>query len=213
MARVRVRQHVNPLSKKYQIPINLPDWQKIYSNAQQPLHLDLGCARGRFVLEMAQLQPEMNFLGLEIRQPLVKAANQRCQELGLTNLHYLFCNVNNSLASVLASLPQEILQQVTIQFPDPWFKNKHGKRRIVQPELVAALANYLPEKSTVFLQSDIEFVALEMHNVFQNNPQFQQKHTEKWLAYNPLPVATERELLTLSHGEPVYRVLFSKIGS
>ncbi len=213
MARVRVRQHVNPLSKKYQVPINIPDWQEIYSNPQQPLHLDLGCARGKFVLEMAQLQPEMNFLGLEIRQPLVTAANQRCQELGLTNLHYLFCNVNSSLASVLASLPQEILQQVTIQFPDPWFKNKHGKRRIVQPGLVETLADYLLVGGKVMLQSDVEFVALEMQKVFQNNPRFQQKHTEKWLAYNPLPVATERELFTISSGEPVYRALFSKIGS
>lgn len=207
MARVRVRQHVNPLSHKYRTAISPPDWRKIYANSQQPLHLDIGCARGKFLLEMAQLQPETNFLGVEIRLPLVTEANQRRDFLKLTNLHYLFCNINTSFFPLLQSLPPGVLQWITIQFPDPWFKNRHFKRRIVQPKLVDALAEYLTKNGIIFLQSDIESVAQEMRDRFLANPRFQQVHETTWLAKNPFPVPTEREIATQARHELVYRIL------
>jgi len=208
LAVVRVRQHVNPLSQKYQTPTSPPNWEKTYADQNQPLHLDIGCGKGRFLLSMAQVEPRWNFLGLEIRQPLVHEANTWRQELGLTNLHYLFCNVNNSLRSLLSSLPKGTLQRVTIQFPDPWFKNRHAKRRLVQPELVAELVSYLSVGGVVFLQSDIEALAVEMCDRFDADPAFQRQSSQDWLPENPLPVQTEREKSTLSRGEPVYRALF-----
>lgn len=208
MAVVRVRQHVNPLSQKYQTPVSPPEWGKIYADLTQPLHLDIGCGKGRFLLNMATVQPNWNFLGLEIREPLVHEANTWQDELGLTNLYYLFCNVNNSLRSLLSSLPVGTLQRVTIQFPDPWFKNRHAKRRLVQPELVAELATYLASGGVVFLQSDIEALAVEMCDRFSVHPAFQRQGTQEWPAENPLPVSSERERSTLSRGEPVYRALF-----
>jgi len=208
LPRVRVRQHVNPLSKKYQTPVIPPDWEKVYAQATQPLHLDIGCARGEFLLSMAQLEPDWNFLGLEIREPLVQQANVNVLELGLSNLHYLFGNVNNSLPALLDSFPTGTLQRVTIQFPDPWFKKRQAKRRLVQPELVDTLATYLTDGGVLFLQSDIEAVAVEMRDRFDAHPTFHRQGTESWLATNPLPVPTEREIFTLSRGEPVYRALF-----
>lgn len=210
MPKVRIRQHVNPLSSRYQQPLTTPDWSQIYTNLHQPLHLDIGCGRGKFLLQMSQLQPDVNFLGIEIREPLVIEANRQKEELGLSNLHYLFGNINNSAHILLSSLPSNLLSKVTIQFPDPWFKKKHKKRRILQPELVNILADYLLDDGEVFLQSDIEEVAKEMRDRFKEHPSFQQQHQEIWLATNPLPVPTERELYVISHGEPVYRALFKK---
>jgi len=46
LAKVRVRQHVNPLSHKYRHPIAPPDWDQVYQDMTLPLHLDIGCARG-----------------------------------------------------------------------------------------------------------------------------------------------------------------------
>jgi tRNA (guanine-N7-)-methyltransferase len=211
LAAVRVRQHVNPLGKKYQTPASPQDLEKIYAKPNQPLHLDIGCAKGLFLVNMAKIEPNWNFLGLEIREPLVVEANKLRSELALTNLHYLFCNVNNSLHSVLSSLPSGSLQRVTIQFPDPWFKTRHAKRRVVQPELVAELASYLAVGGVVFLQSDMEFVAVEMRDRFATHPAYQKVGTEEWLAENPLPVPTEREIGTQKKGEPVYRALFKRV--
>ncbi|BAY64782.1 tRNA (guanine-N(7))-methyltransferase [Calothrix brevissima NIES-22] len=210
MSPVRVRQHVNPLAQKYQTAVKSLDWEKVYAQPHQPLHLDIGCARGRFLLNMAKIEPNWNFLGLEIREPLVTEAHQLCSDLGLTNLHYLFCNVNKSLETLLSSLPAGTLQRVTIQFPDPWFKTRHAKRRIVQPDLVSELANYLAVGGVVFLQSDIESLAIEMRNNFCQHPAFQKLSSQDWMAENPLPVATEREIATQNKGEPIYRTLFIK---
>jgi tRNA (guanine-N7-)-methyltransferase len=217
---VRVRQHVNPLSVKFQTPATPPDWRKIFDNPNQPLHLDIGCARGRFLNQFAAIEPQWNFLGIEIRQPLVDAANQTRDELALNNLHFLFCNINNSLAPLLKSFPEGTLQRVSIQFPDPWFKRRHQKRRVVQPELVQQLAEGLSVGGVVFLQSDVLEVEAEMCDRFSESPHFQrqfeayrpeQDQPEAWLSQNPLPVPTERELLTQSKGEPVYRALYTRI--
>lgn len=209
MPLVRVREHVNPLSRKYQIAIAPPDWQTIYAKVDRPLHLDIGCGRGKFLLELAQHSIDQNYLGLEIREPLVDQANEWRAELGSSNLYYLFCNANNSLRPLLSSLPKDVLHTVTIQFPDPWFKRRHQKRRVVQPTLVADLAEFLVEGGQVFIQSDVEEVAVEMRDRFDEHPAFTREHLE-WLPTNPMPVQTERELLVLSFNDPVYRALFVK---
>ena len=69
-----VRQHVNPLSRFFQLPLELPPPHQLFSDPALPLHLDIGCARGRFMLATAQQQPQRNHLGVEIRRPLVNAA-------------------------------------------------------------------------------------------------------------------------------------------
>jgi hypothetical protein len=70
-----VRQHVNPLSVLYQQPLALPSPTELFADPSLPLHLDIGAARGRFLLAMAERCPERNHLGVEIRRPLVVAAS------------------------------------------------------------------------------------------------------------------------------------------
>lgn len=207
---IRIRQHVNPLDRKFQQPIALPDWQEIYPQSHHPLHFDIGCARGRFLLEMAQQHPERNFLGIEIRKQLVISAHEARDELGLTNLHYLFGNMNSSAEMLLKSLPKDVLQIISVQFPDPWFKNRHHKRRVVQPELVSILVDYLAAGGQIFLQSDIEEVAVEMRDRFAADSRLIPQHIDTWLELNPLAVPTERELQVQEKNLPVYRVLFRK---
>jgi len=207
---VRVRQHVNPLNQKYQTPVTPPDWSKIYSVPAHPLLIDIGCAGGQFLLQMAAQHADWNFLGLEIREPLVVRANKLRQEAGLTNLHYIFCNANNSLHPLLSSLPSSVLHRATIQFPDPWFKKRHQKRRVVQPEVVQAIAEFLVPGGEVFLQSDVEPVLLEMGDRFQEHRAFQRQTAIPEQTPNPFPVATEREQFTLEKGEPVYRMRFQR---
>jgi tRNA (guanine-N7-)-methyltransferase len=207
---IRLRQHVNPLARKFQSPLVLPDWQDVYQQGDRPIHLDIGCARGRFLLTMAEQNPETNYLGIEIRKQLVDWANQERDDLGLTNLHYLFGNMNSSAQILLSSLPENSLKTISVQFPDPWFKKKHHKRRVVQPDLVTILVDYLAEGGRIFLQSDILAVAEEMRDRFGSNPSLTQHHSPEWLETNPFPVATERELYVLEQGLPVYRILFQK---
>jgi tRNA (guanine-N7-)-methyltransferase len=207
-----VRQHVNPLSRVHQQPLALPPPAALFADPLLPLHLDIGSARGRFLLAMAEHHPGRNHLGLEIRRPLVEAAEAERREAGLEHLHFLFANVNVSLPPWLAALPSGRLQLVTLQFPDPWFKKRHHKRRVLQPDLLHALANALPEGGELFLQSDVLDVIEPQVALVEASGLFERPAGDgrPWRADNPLPVPTERERHVIEQGLPVYRVLYRR---
>ncbi len=207
-----VRQHVNPLSRFFQLPLELPPPQALFDDPGLPLHLDIGCARGRFLLALAAREPDRNHLGVEIRRALVQAAEAERKTLALGNLRFLFCNANVSLEAWLAALPSGLLQRVTIQFPDPWFKKKHHKRRVLQPELLLAVATALPPGGELFLQSDVPAVIEPQVDMCEACDCFERPEGDArpWRLDNPLPIPTERETHVLSQGLPVYRVLYRR---
>lgn len=206
MARVRVHQHVNPWSPYYKQEPKPVDLSKVFANDSLPLHLDVGCARGRFILRMAEIEPAWNYLGVEIREPLVNEANRLAAEAGLTNVHYLFCNAMLFLENLLEDIPDGMLQMVTIQFPDPWFKKRHAKRRMVNAELVAAVVWKLSLDGGIFVQTDIESLADEMFELFRTDVRL----SETLITENPFPQKTERETAVEGKDLPVYRSLFGR---
>ena len=206
MARVRVHQHVNPLAPYYRQAPKPVDLENVFADPTLPLLIDLGCARGRFVLRMAQAEPSWNYLGVEIREPLVDEANRIAAELELTNLHYVFCNAMLWLDRLLRDIPAGRLQMVTIQFPDPWFKKKHAKRRMVNRELIDAVMEKLASGGGIFVQTDIEFLAEEIFDLFRADKRF----GEEVVSENVFPVKTEREKAVEDKGLPVYRAMFEK---
>jgi tRNA (guanine-N7-)-methyltransferase len=210
-----VRQHVNPLSRFHQQPRPLPPLDELFAQPQLPLHLDIGAARGRFLLAMAPLHPARNHLGIEIRRPLAEAAEAERRAADLPNLRFLFANANVSLPAWLAALPADRLELVTLQFPDPWFKKRHHKRRVLQPSLLAALAAALAPGRELFLQSDVSGVIAPMVALVEASGCFERPAADAvpWRPDNPLPVPTEREAHVLAQGLPVYRVLFRRTGA
>ncbi|MEP7076411.1 MAG: tRNA (guanosine(46)-N7)-methyltransferase TrmB [Acidobacteriota bacterium] len=209
MPRVRVHQHVNPLSPYYRQEPQPVDIVSVFDDSSRPLHLDIGCARGRFLLRMAEVQPDWNYLGVEIREPLVDEANRLASDANLTNLHYTFCNAMLWLDRLLADVPPAQLQVVTIQFPDPWFKKKHAKRRMVNDEMVEAIVRHLAPDGNVFVQTDIESLAQEMFELFRTHVRLQ----EVPVSDNPFPVKTERENAVEDKGLPVFRSVFKRTGT
>lgn len=206
MPRVRVHQHVNPLAPFYRQAPKPVDLAAVFTKPDQPLHLDIGCARGRFILRMAAAEPHWNFLGVEIREPLVEEANRVAAESEASNVHYAFCNAMLWLDRLIEDLPHGVVQMVTIQFPDPWFKKKHAKRRMVNTELVDTVVGKLGHGGKIFIQTDIEFLAEEMHARFKEDKRLK----ERKCVDNPFVVKTERELAVESKGLAVYRSLFQK---
>ncbi|WP_341880943.1 tRNA (guanosine(46)-N7)-methyltransferase TrmB [Synechococcus sp. UW140] len=205
-----MRQHVNPLSSFYQVERDLLSIAELFENPNLPLHLDIGCARGRFLLALAPQRPHRNHLGLEIRRPLVDLADADQKRLEINNLRFLFCNANISLENWLTNLPANLLTLVTIQYPDPWFKKRHHKRRMVQPELIASLAAAMAPDGQLFLQSDVPQVIQLMLEAVTNSGAFYPLDGGTWLETNPFCLATEREAQVLDKKLPVYRRLFSR---
>jgi tRNA (guanine-N7-)-methyltransferase len=101
---------------------------------------------------------------------------------------------------------------VSLQFPDPWFKTRHHKRRVLQPPLLLALAAAMAPGSRLFLQSDVLEVIAPMVELVERSGCFRRPEADPtpWRPTNPLPVASERERHVEAQGLPVFRVLFAR---
>lgn len=226
---IRVRQHLNPLSHRWSQPVELPSnwYETAFQDTSLPLVVDLGVAKGRFLLKLAAKDKSRNYLGLEIREPLVHQANRCAVDAGLTNLFYIACNANVSLASVLDDCPEGVLRDVYVQFCDPWFKKRHAKRRMVNMPLVEDIHNAMrmsrkqaagdwKGEQVVFMQSDVIEVAEEMRYIFDSHGGFKRiddnetlpVNSGEWLVDNPLGLPTEREIAVLKKDGQVYRALY-----
>ena len=205
-----MRQHVNPLSRFFQLPLSLPSNSILFKKSHYPIHLDIGSAKGEFLIELASNYPNWNFLGLEIREPLVSSSERKRKQLGLQNLKFLFCNVNISLDEWLSDLDLDQLKRVSIQFPDPWFKRKHLKRRVFKKSLLNSIARYMSKNGELFIQSDIFKLIESMTNVIENSTYFDRRYLDglKWLNENPYKASTDRELFVLKKNLRIYRAMF-----
>ena len=217
----RSRQHVNPLAKKFQQPTTLSEaWpMDVFDDLSKPVFLDIGCSRGGFLIDMATKNPtDYNYLGLEIRPIVVYHAKERVEKHNLQGgLDFVGCNANVDLERLLDLLTKEegsgSVEMVTIQFPDPHFKARHAKRRVVTPELVQTLAKFMPEGATVFLQSDVQSVLDEMRLQFREQSEYFQdseESVETYIPENILGVPTEREISVVERDLPVYRAKFQR---
>jgi tRNA (guanine-N7-)-methyltransferase len=222
-----VRQHVNPLARELQIPLPPPDWAATFDDPTLPLFLDVGCGPGRFALAHAAKHPAVNVYGLEIRARLVDRAREWAATAGVAGrAAFAVANATVSLpAGLLTGYPGP-LTCVAVQFPDPHFKERHKKRRVVQPAMATAVAAALAPGGRVFLQSDVLDAAVSMRATFEEVASdvlapCRDAHggggrpwaawaDAGWLETNPLGVPTEREVDAVARGLPVYRCLLVK---
>ena len=205
-----MRQHVNPLSQFFQLPLSLPSKNVLFRESHYPIHLDIGSAKGEFLIELATKYPDWNFVGLEIREPLVRLCEKKIEQLDLHNVKFLFCNVNVSLDEWLKDLDYGQLRRVSIQFPDPWFKRKHFKRRVLTKNLINSIAKSMIKDGEIFIQSDIFKLFEYMSNTIDKSRYFQKKDLGymRFLDDNPYNVKTDRELFSLQKNFPIYREIY-----
>ena len=205
-----MRQHVNPLSQFFQLPLSLPSKNVLFRKSHNPIHLDIGSAKGEFLIALATKYPDWNFVGLEIREPLVELCEKKRKKLELNNLKFLFCNVNISLNEWLKDLDYGQLKRVSIQFPDPWFKRKHFKRRVLTKDLINSFAKFMGREGEIFIQSDIFMLIEYMTNTFDKSLYFyrEDRGVTNTDNSNPYGVKTDRELFSIKKNLPIYRVMY-----
>ncbi len=100
-------------------------WSEVFGN-QNPIHLEIGTGKGRFITELAQLHPEINYIGIEKYSSVLVRALEKQAELQLPNLRFLRMEAEY-LADCFA--PGEI-SYIYLNFSDPWPKDRHAKRRL-----------------------------------------------------------------------------------
>ena len=103
MKGVRVRQHVNPLSSRFQVQAPSPVWREVYDDAMKPLTIDIGCAGGRFDLLLAKRQRTKR-VGSGCRGTLVERGLSWGEASGIVgNIHFATCNATVSIGEWVKS--------------------------------------------------------------------------------------------------------------
>jgi tRNA (guanine-N7-)-methyltransferase len=200
---VRKRQHVNPLHAGYQSFRG----QRPELAAGRPVELEIGCAEAQFLFERAALDPSRTYVGLEIREVLVNDVNQRAARVGAP-VQAVFCHAGHHLETVLA--PGSVAR-VYVNFPDPWFKRRHHKRRLMDGELARSIHAVLAVGGELLFQSDVWAIALDAMAVLDAaDDRFvnQAGAWSFWKEGNPYGVRSWREQHCEEAGLPIWRLLY-----
>ncbi len=156
---MRIRQHVNPLAMAFtSVRSQMPELSRGCD-----IEVEIGCADAKFLFERAEINTDAIYIGLEIRKYLVETVNAQAQQRKLP-VHAIFCNANRHLRQLF---PESSVKRVFLNFPDPWFKKRHHKRRMVNGQLARDIDYILSADGEVFFQSDIWALALETMAVFE----------------------------------------------
>ena len=209
-----MRQHVNPLSNHFKEIETIPQLQEIFKDPHLPLHLDIGCSSGTFLFKLASQNQDWNYLGIEIRERLVNHARIKLKRSQMTNLYFAFGNAENLMKEWIQNLPYGFLTSVSFNFPDPWFKKKHHKRRVINSEFIELLATNLQLESLIFIKSDVNELFQYMDQIICSNNSFQKIDNQQFLiqkTYNPQLVKTDREEYVLLNKMSVYEQIYKRI--
>ncbi len=125
-------------------------WKEAFVR-QQPLHIEIGMGKGRFVSRMAVLHPDINYLGIEIYESVMQKAIERLGEKP-DNLFFLCMNAE-ILEDVFA---QGEVGRIYLNFSDPWPKARHEHRRLTSPRFMALYDKVLAPDGTVEFKTDNE---------------------------------------------------------
>jgi len=209
-----MRQHVNPLSKYFQEIESIPKIDQIFKNSALPIHLDIGCASGEFLFQLAENNKNWNYLGIEIREKLIINAKHKLKNRDIDNLYFIFGNADNLLKNWIVQYPDWILESASINFPDPWFKKKHHKRRIMQADFLNRLSLIMSNNSLLFLKSDVEELYQYMNSLISNSLIFEKvksKNLNYLETFNPSKIKTEREKYAISKQFKIHEKIYKKI--
>lgn len=141
-----------------------------------PLVVEVGPGSGDALVHAATTHPEVDFLALEVWRPGIGHALAKMGERALPNVRF----VEADAAPVLATLLEPgSVHEVWTFFPDPWPKNKHHKRRLVDAEFADTVAGLLPPGGLWRLATDWAAYAVAMRQVLDHHPRWELVGTDR----------------------------------
>jgi tRNA (guanine-N7-)-methyltransferase len=171
------------------------------------VEVEIGPGRGWFLVERAQSEPDAALVGLEIRRKWAAIVDGRLASQGLSTRARVFAEDARVALSRLG--PDGAVSRVFVNFPDPWWKRRHQKRRLVQHRFVDEAARLLRPGGELFVQTDVEERALAYGSLLERDPRFTPAGDDAGsprLQDNPYGARSPRERRAMSDGLPVHRM-------
>lgn len=187
---------------------NQLNWQEVFGN-DNPVVFEIGFGMGVSLFEMAQNEPNMNFVGVEVHRPGVGALLALAGEAGLDNLRVFCCDANEVINNMLVD---QSLARLQLFFPDPWHKKRHHKRRLVQPEFLERITAKLALGGNIHMATDWEPYAEQMMEVLEASDAIE--NTAGAGVFSPRPeyrpnTKFEKRGIRLGHG--VWDLIYTRI--
>jgi tRNA (guanine-N7-)-methyltransferase len=179
-------------------------WEGIFAGevaAPLPLLLEIGFGRGEFLFELARARPRTACVGVECSRKRVLKTARRLARTELRNVRLLHAPAELAVAELL---PPDSLCEVWINFPDPWPKKRHQRRRLLQPAFVAALATRLVPGAGLHVATDHAPYAEWIDAVLSAEPALENRAPGRWLPEVPGRPPTAYELEWRALGRPLH---------
>lgn len=145
-----------------------PSWEYIFGRSG-PLLLEIGIGNGEFIVWLAEQNPSANCIGVEINRDYLIKARNRVKSAGLTNVRLVPMEGSKALSRLFAP---ETLTALYLNFPDPWHKERHKERRLVNEAFVWLLASRFVNGGQFLMVTDYEPYAHEVITAFESCPAY-----------------------------------------
>ena len=133
---------------------NKGNWDKVFPE-NQPIHLEVGMGKGRFLMDMARLHPEINYIGIEMYDSVLLRALQKREALaqeGQTLSNLMFMRMDARLLPEVFEKGE--VAKIYLNFSDPWPKDRHAKRRLPSRQFLARYDVILKKEGTLEFKTD-----------------------------------------------------------
>lgn len=185
-------------------------WNSVFQNAN-PIHIEIGTGKGHFIIQLAQQNPDINYIGIEKYTSVLLRAVQKmeCLEQPLANLRFICMNAEN-LSDVFAS--QEI-SKIYLNFSDPWPKKRHARRRLTSREFLHLYDQILTKSGKIEFKTDnkqlFDFSLNELPAAdWKLEAYTNDLHKDSKMNENN--IMTEYEQKFSSLGNPIYKLIASR---
>jgi tRNA (guanine-N7-)-methyltransferase len=201
----RIRQHVNPLKSDL---LDIADVPRVEAGPGRALEVELGAAEAHFLIDRARNDATTAFVGVEIRRELVEAVNAACAAVGPANVRSVFANMSVDMGRLFAD---GSVRRFFLNFPDPWFKSRQHKRRVIGPGLMAEIGRALAAGGELYVQTDIFALALDAMAALEADDGFSNvAGSWTFLRENPYDAKSRRERQCETEGVRVWRLLYRR---
>ena len=181
------------------------DWSEVFGNAKKPDYLDVGCGKGAFLLSTALDEPNKNILGIELRKTPVKWLETIIFGEKIVNCGVIWYSVVNGLKFI----DDNSIDKVFYLFPDPWYKRKHNKRRVLDYEMLAEFSRVMKPGGRFYIATDVEKVDFEHRKILGKQNFFSYEIVSSENDWN-LPV-TNKEKFCRKKNIDIYRLICTKL--
>ena len=183
-------------------------WKEIFGN-DHPIRIEIGMGKGRFIMDLARMNPDINYVGIEKYSSVLLRGIQKMEADPLPNLYF----IRMEAEEIMEVFGTEEVDRIYLNFSDPWPKDRHAKRRLPSREFLRRYDEILVKDGVIEFKTDnrdlFRFALEELEPAGWNLDQITEDlhHDDEMMRGN---VMTEYEERFSSLGNPIYKYIISR---